>query len=332
MRRWDELIAEFRALGGTFDNARLGEGRFGRGLFAIDPSRPVRIRVPENLLPRANDVVFENGRLTLSPDAEIGARERKFFDDYHAEFSWGGGGRAEIERKVELAQALPAELRETLVKVYRCGSWFEPLNQTTVEQRFLASRRIGYGDHNVMMPVLELANHGVGPRFASGDGIGIQGSVTDEIFVNYRDSDSYGLFVSWGFASPQPQALSIALNGNVGQQRLYIDRDVELAKRPDQLSVPPLAFEDGVAKLKFLVTGNRSFPRVARGIFYKVMREAGLSGYEEAFDMVQYVNQTHFLGLLEAIEPFEGPMIDTLRRMARYQLQSMSFSFGVGAV
>ena len=47
---WDEMLDEFRSLGGIADNIRLGEGRFGRGLFPVDTSRPYRIHIPPSLL------------------------------------------------------------------------------------------------------------------------------------------------------------------------------------------------------------------------------------------------------------------------------------------
>jgi len=39
---WDELVDEFRALGGTLENVRLGHGALGRGLFPIEPGRPLQ--------------------------------------------------------------------------------------------------------------------------------------------------------------------------------------------------------------------------------------------------------------------------------------------------
>ena len=42
---WNEMLDEFRALGGVAENIRLGHGVFGRGLFPIDPAKPIRIVV-----------------------------------------------------------------------------------------------------------------------------------------------------------------------------------------------------------------------------------------------------------------------------------------------
>ena len=58
---WDELLDEFRALGGTADNIRLGHGEFGRGLFPVDPAKPVVIDIPDNLLVATADMVLVNG-------------------------------------------------------------------------------------------------------------------------------------------------------------------------------------------------------------------------------------------------------------------------------
>ena len=45
--KWDEMIAEFRALGGVADNIEQRRGSLGRGLFPIDPGKPIRIAVPK---------------------------------------------------------------------------------------------------------------------------------------------------------------------------------------------------------------------------------------------------------------------------------------------
>ena len=46
MSAWDDMLDEFRALGGTADNIQLGQGQFGRGLFPIDPGAPIAILGP----------------------------------------------------------------------------------------------------------------------------------------------------------------------------------------------------------------------------------------------------------------------------------------------
>jgi hypothetical protein len=332
MSAWDDMLEEFRALGGAADNLRLGEGILGRGLFAIDPARPVRIHVPENLLVDAADAVFENGALRVAAGSRAGARERRFLEDYQAQFGWGAGGRVEIEQVFDRAQALPADLRRRLLKEFRCGPWFEDFGEALIQKQFIASRQIAFGTRTVLMPVLDLANHGAGAGFRVQDGLVLQGTPKGEVLVSYTDMDSYGLFLSWGFVAEQPQALSIALSGNVGAVPLKVDRLFEQLKAADRVGMPKLSRQGSGVVLDYLMIGNRNFPRLARGIFYKKMREAGLTGFEEAFDLVQHVNRMHFLGLLGALEDVDGAMVDMLRRMARLQLQAMSHHWGVRAV
>ncbi|HWA90052.1 MAG TPA: hypothetical protein VG889_08465 [Rhizomicrobium sp.] len=333
MKDWQDMIAEFRALGGVAENLRLGHGALGRGLFAIDPARPVRIHVPESLLVDSADVAFENGALTVGPAARTAERERRFIEAYHARFGWGEGGRAEIAQVLDAAQALPADLRRRLLSEFRCGPWFEEASEGLVQRQFLASRQIGYGARTVIMPVLDLANHGGHASFRLQNGIVLQATTADEVLVGYTDMDSYGLFLSWGFAAEQKQALSIGLLGNVGPAQLKVDRLFAKLKAADRVGLPDMARQaGGGVALDFLMIGNRNFPRLARGIFYKRMREAGLSGAEEAFDLVHHANRMHFLGLIGALEDVEGAMADTLRRMARMQLQAMSYAWGARAV
>ena len=329
---WDEMIAEFRALGGVAENVRLGHGALGRGVFAIDPAKPVRIHVPESLLVEAGDVVFEGGKLKVAPAAKTGAREARFVEAYEAQFGWGDAGRREVEQVLDAAQELPDALRRRLRTEFRCGPWFEDRDDALVERQFIASRQIGYGARRVIMPVLDLANHGAGPGFRMQNGIALGGTARDEVLVGYSDMDTYGVFLAWGFAAEQPQAFSIALSGSVGVAKLNVDRDFGKIKAADRVGLPAMTRQDTGVKLDFLMIGNRNFPRLSRGIFYKRMREAGLNGFEEAFDLVHHVNRMHFLDLIGALEDVEGAMADTLRRMARLQLQTMSHAWGVRAI
>jgi hypothetical protein len=49
---------------------------------------------------------------------------------------------------------------------------------------------------------------------------------------------------------------------------------------------------------------------------------------DETFDRIRQDNQLLFLSLLADLESLEGPMVRTLRQMARFQLQAIAFCFG----
>jgi hypothetical protein len=326
------MLEEFRALGGTVDNICLRDGAYGRGVFPIDPSRPVSIHIPDELLVDTSDVGFEGGQFRVTSGSSLNARQKAFLESYEALFSWGGGGRAETAQVFEQAQTLPEELRALLRSDYRCGDWFENATEVLTQERFMESRRITYRDRTVVMPIIELVNHGAGASYDLEDGVALQGTFPGEVLVKYSDTDAFGMFANWGFAAEQPQAFGIELNGSVGQTRLRIGRDITGLADSARVWMPELSTIADGAELPFLMIGNRQYPRLCKGIFYKVMRDAELSGWEEAFDTIQHVNRMHFLALLTALEGVGGPMAQTLRRMARFQLQAMSFSYGVRAI
>jgi hypothetical protein len=326
------MLDAFRALGGTADNIRQDMGPVGRGIFPIDPSKPIALRVPDNLLIDTADIVFENGRIGVRAHAAGGGRERAFLEDYENRFSWGDGGRAETEQTFAEAQRLPGELRRLLLTEHRCGLWFDEPAPERIQEQFIASRCISYRGRTVIMPIVELVNHGAGANYDTADGVKLTGTFAGEVLVKYSDLDSYGLFLTYGFAQEQPHALSIQLAGNVGDTQLAIEREIGDVAGSTRAWMPGLAMTDGGAQLDFLMIGNRQYPRLCRGIFYKIMRAAGAAGFEEAFDTIQHVNRMHFLSLLAALEDQTAPMARTLRRMARHQLTTMSFSFGVRTV
>ena len=80
--------------------------------------------------------------------------------------------------------------------------------------------------------------------------------------------------------------------------------------------------------LSYLMIGNPKFPRLSRGIFRTLMKQAGAPNLDEVFDFILHFNRTRFLGLLAALEPLGGEMAVTLRKMARLQLERMSHCIG----
>src|SRR5690242_15359319 len=111
---WDELLAEFRSLGGVFENVRVATGASGRGVFVVDPSKPALIHVPLNLLVPIGDVELRDGGLTVKAESGVGGRERAFFERYQRHFGWGAGLSEEIARLQREWFELPAEIKRSI--------------------------------------------------------------------------------------------------------------------------------------------------------------------------------------------------------------------------
>ncbi len=335
-KAWEEMLAEFRALGGTADNICLRNGRYGRGVFPVDPAKPIAIHIPESLLIDTSDALFENGKFRVGPNSKAGFRETVLLEHYENFFSWGGGGRAETEGIFADAQELPRDLRHVLKSDFHFGDWFDDPTDALVQSQFVETRCISYKGRTVIMPLLELINHdpqsAVGHHSDTQNGLAINGIFPGEVLVRYSDTDAFGAFVSWGFASEQPQAFSISLRGDPGKNPIQVGRDITSLSQKTQFWIPKVTLDNNQTKLQFLMIGNHKYPRLCKGIFYKLMREAAVPDFEEAFDKIRHANMSFATNLLSEIETVQGPMAQTLRRVARYQLQAMSWCIGVRAI
>ena len=63
---WEDMLEEFRVLGDTADNVCLKEGRYGRGLFPVDPSKRVKIHIPDSLLVEPKYVSIMDGNFSVN--------------------------------------------------------------------------------------------------------------------------------------------------------------------------------------------------------------------------------------------------------------------------
>jgi len=325
---WNEMLAEFRSLGGTADNICSRQGPFGRGLFPVDPGKPIAIRIPDNLLIGIDDFVFENNKVRIYPLAAVGDRERAFLERYHQDFSWGEGGRDESERLILMMQELPDALRESLATTFNLDIATTEPSDEAIQRNFLGARVIEYKKRRVVMPIVELANHGPVGSYDLADGVALRGTFQGEVLARYTASDSLAVFRSWGFASEEEIALSLPIRLPIGPRTLRIDDRFDLPKESERLWVPKMSIEGNEIRLSYLMLGNRRYPRLSKGIFQKLMQEAGVEGAAEIFDRLLQMNQLRYLELLGALEDLDAAIAPTLRKMARYQLQTMSFCVG----
>jgi len=327
--QFEDLLVEFRSLGGTAENICLKEGEYGRGLFPQDSSKPIKIHIPDSLLVDHKFAVFENNIFRLAADAPVGARERAFLERYESDLSWPSGKR-EIENVFEIMQEASPELRELLRKSYYAHRWTVEPTDEIIQQRFLDARVIHYKGADVIMPFVELANHGQSTRYQTDDGVGLSGVFTGEILARYQACDPLQIFAKWGFASNSELfAMSIHIkNDNAGLIVERQDPNPETATPP---FMPAVTRDDaGRLTLSYMLLGHRQRPGLPRGIFYRIMRNAGrqLNQADVAFDSILHLNRRHMLKLIEACEGAPPRIGRLLRNVARFQLETMSCCIG----
>lgn len=335
---WDDMIEEFRRLGGTADNIVQRVGTRGRGIFPIDNTRPIRLHVPENLLIPQEDIEFVDDKLKIRESSSTGAAERDFVERYENTFSWGCGGRSDCAAFLEGMKSLELELEgSTPSRVNPLVSWHRAHTRAhgDVGQRFLESRVILRHDKSVLMPLMELVNHDpLASAYDVKDGVAIGGVFPDEVLVRYAVQDSFGMFVSYGFASPEPVAFCLPMDhaASVKQdpvRRIVIKRDLNFKAKLGSFDVPEFKIEDGNLTLSCMMLGATRAPRLPRSIFFTMLKEAGWQNPGEEFDRICHANRLAYLDMLGSIEACEGEFAVTVRKALRYQLSALSFYFGI---
>jgi hypothetical protein len=323
------MLKFFRALGGVCENVFPAHGHLGRGLLAKDPERPVKLRLPESLVFRVDDVEFVEGHLRLKPTTNVMDAPRAFFERYQAAFSWGGGGSAESADFIENLDRLPPEVREVLTEDFGFGDLFEGDPATRAQRWFLDSRSIQINRMHSVAPLIELANHNAsGLSFEFEHGVQITGPCAGEVLVARGAHDPLSFLRTFGFASPEPGAFSILMNVVAGRPEIRIGRDFGRVLKRGKVWVPQIDRIDGAVELSHLMIGHAIYSRLSRGIFHTLMREAQVSDPDENFDRILNFNWRKFLNLLAVLEPHDGETITLLRRTARYQLEAMSNCVG----
>ena len=188
---------------------------------------------------------------------------------------------------------------------------------------------IAYGNSNVLMPVLELANHGVnGCSYDVKDGISIDGTFKAEVLVHYGMVDPYGAFEIWGFASNAPVAFSLPATLRLSSRRLAILRQISNKEVRGNFRIPVLDTDETKVRISHLMLGHARFPRLSKGIFYQLMDDLGEPNAEALFDQVRRFNIQQFLKLMEALDEHQGRLISTLRQMCRHQISAITHSIG----
>ena len=225
---WDFLISEFRRLGGIADNVIQKEGKYGRGIFSVDPSLKVKIFTPKKLLVKKDDIFLENNKLRIKKDKEYDQEIRNFFNFYQDNFSWGSGGKETtvlFERGLSLFNP---NLKE-LIKKYALvdleerhkGIWDD-----VIKERFLLARQVQFKNINVIAPIWELVNHKVKSFnfIVRKDGISTPNypSSNAELTHVYGNMSSLNCFFSYGFFSEETIVFSFPFSIKIQNIGIHI--------------------------------------------------------------------------------------------------------------
>ena len=231
---WDFLLSEFRRLGGIADNVCQKEGKYGRGIFPINPNLKARIFTPSKLFVKKDDIYLEDNKLRIKKDKNYSKEIRNFFSAYQDNFSWGFGGRETtefFEKELSLfnpnLKALIKKFALVDIDLRHKGAW-----DNVVKNQFINARAFKFKDTSVIVPILELVNHKVRSFSFSTTHEGISTPnyppTNSEIRHSYNNSSPINRFFSHGFYSEEtivssvpfeftllPSKMTVCCNGKV---------------------------------------------------------------------------------------------------------------------
>ena len=327
---WDSLISGFREFGGTINNITQRNGPFGLGLFPIDVSKPVELRVPDQLLVSTENIALVNGQITLKDSHNYPTGFNKWYQDFQKHYSWGADGRRSIEFFENELTKLPGDAINLL---QRFGLYNEKLrsnphnDENKILDRFIATRRINKNGKNVLMPLMELANHSANASTwgFTDTSIFVSGQYTEEILVRYSPSDPLHRLLQYGFCCDEPMAFSIALNfAHYGENIVVIGG---IGYQP-QTSCEIQRNQNSV-RIDKPIIGIKTAKRKPRSLFLSACKEAGIRHGDELFDKIHMFNTKAMLKLYKSVQGENTWAALQLREACLNQLNMLTEHIGV---
>jgi hypothetical protein len=325
---WEFTLRAFNALGGAAENIVRKSGSAARGLVSVNPEKSVDLYVPEKLIFPASDFEFADGRLKLKDTAQIGNAERSFLENYLASVSWSEG-RDEAAAFVKHLNDLPGDVRALLSVEF--GMEFPGEHAPDkMEEWLFRSRLLAWRGAPALVPILELVSHDpMAKPFLEANGLSLTGKFSGEVRMVRGRLGPFSAFWRFGFATLERQTFSLPMTLETGSGlEVNIGQSINLNAVLGSMPVPQFEVNGKSVRFSCVMVGSSRNPKLSRGIFCRIVKDAGEANPDQVFDNILHINRMSFLKLLEALERHEGEPIHTLRTVARYELEAMSWCIG----
>ena len=327
--RWEALVEGFRRFGGTAENLIQRKGEFGLGLFPIDPSQPIELRVPGHLLVAADNLELIDGAVVLRDDSAYPKGFREWYADFQAHYSWGAEARSSIKCFEDGLKSLSDPLQKTLqnLGLLNIQQRFGGINEEqNLFQRFIATRQINWDGHNVLMPMIELVNHSPAQSswIMDQDSIAIQGRYEGEILVRYSVSDPLRRCVQYGFNCKELMGFSVRLQLIHDNKQIIVDGGINHEPmKPCRSS----AQNDTVIFHKPLLSSFRR-PKISRTLFRQACNIHKELNPDEGFDQIHSKNRLILINLIKKLDGDKSMIAKQLTNACFDQIVILSEHFG----
>ena len=326
---WHAFLDEFRAFGGKAENVMQRKGAFGFGLFPIDPSKPVDLFVPDELLVEIENLELRDGTITIKDENEFPDGYGDWFRRYQDTYSWGAEGRENTLAFEEGLKSLPDTLQTVMKRVglYNAENRFPGTDvDQEVMKRFVLTRCINRKDRRVIMPMIELLNHAPSakPYDMSGEGIAVAGMHDGEVLAKYSNSDPMRRLIAYGFNAPEPFGFSVSLQLQHRDQVVV----VQGGGSPKPMRPCEIELKDDRVVLKQPLMASTASPKMPRTLLIKACRSLEGIDASELFDQIHQRNTQVLVTMLRELENVEGDVAQRLRTGCLDQLAALSHHFG----
>ena len=328
--KWHEFLDEFRSFGGRAENVMQRKGKFGMGIFPIDPSKPVDLFVPSALLVSTDNIELKDGNVTIKDEQNYPPGYSNWFNKYQETYSWGAEGKEKILEFEEGLKALPENIQNALQSygLYNPELRFpEEDTDNEILQRFIQTRCINFKEKTNIMPIIDLVNHSPSakPYDIQDEGITISGTPDGEVFVRYNIMDPLRRLLSYGFNAQEMTGFSIRCRLQHQEQTVIVqggqgDRPMQPCK---------VSFQEDRFIVQRPLLGSMRTPKLPRTLFIQACKEVEGINANELFDQIQQYNTIALVQLARELNDIEGEIASLLREGCLNQVVAQSHYFGI---
>ena len=328
LAQWHALIEPFRSFGGIANNIIQREGNFGLGLFPIDLSQPVELRVPDHLLVRTDNLELLNGAINIKDASGYPEGFAEWYASFQANYSWGADGRRSIKIFEDGLKSLPDSVQQKLESsgLLNIKSRHPGINEEQeLFQRFIATRQINLKGRNVLMPIIELVNHS--PTQSSWtidkESIAIEGKYDGEVLVRYSVSDSLRRYIQYGFNCKEHTGFSLNLVLTQNNQKIIVNGGINY----QPFKAKSLRIKDNLAVFNQPLMSYCHAPKAPRTLFEQTCQGTTLES-KEIFDLIHLKNRLIIISIYREIEHLEGEVVNNIKTALLNQIEALSYYYG----
>lgn len=329
--RWNSLIEGFRSFGGIADNLIQRKGALGLGLFPIDSSKPVELRVPDHLLVSTDNIELREGSVFLKDTSGYPEGFAEWYAHFQAEYSWGAEARHSIKNFENGLRSLPDSLQQKLqiLGLINISHRFPGIDEEQeLFQRFITTRQINRKGNKVLMPIMELVNHSPLQQSWTMDdnSITIQGKYENEILVRYSIADPLRRCMQYGFNCKEPFGFSLNI-------RLIHNNRKVVVKGGFNFNSQPLKPSDAITRNEIIIINNPLLsalrnPRMPKSNFRETCKNIKNINADELFEQIHQRNRLIIINIILLLNEIEGQVSDQIKEACLDQIAILGEHYG----